>query len=253
MSLEFSAQEERELFQRLRAGDNGAGEELIIRLLPVIDKFIGREKPHDLTNRDIKGSLVAVLVDAVYAGKFDPDKGRFFAFIYPYLLNTLARNYYIVDDVNHVGRWGIPDDYLSEVPSPEDAEEAGMFSADGEVNPLNFDPETLDFPLLNSLVDALPEKQRNLVRIHIMESLDVAKTARIMGISRGHAHRLREAALTKIRAQLGSIGYEHTGSRPRNNDRMGVYRRRQRIEWILEASYAKGAKGSKNSTTGQAQ
>jgi RNA polymerase sigma-70 factor, ECF subfamily len=96
------------------------------------------------------------------------------------------------------GRWWVR---LFQDDADEDPLE--MFPADASAGPLHALQRERSMSRLESTLQALPLRQQQVFLLRVWEGLDVADTARAMGVGEGSVKTHLSRALTRLRAELG--------------------------------------------------
>jgi RNA polymerase sigma factor (sigma-70 family) len=204
----LSPEDELALARRMRAGDAAAREVFITRhllyALKLGRRFCASRLPVDETTSAANEALMTAV------DRFDPERGfQFRSFLVPYVRAAIARCW----------RSRAPVDFKKGTPPVEVPLDAVSEEVRGQSNSRHTPTELVEPSFIEqndhdgflrgelaACSEEMTPRERNIIRLHYVEGLNLAEIGKRIGLSRERVRQLHDHILRGLKARLGERG-----------------------------------------------
>lgn len=209
----ISKEEELEMFRAAKRGDEKMREALILRhllfALSRASKFCSGNLPSDETTSAANEALMTAI------DRFDCERGfKFRSFLDPFIRAAVAKCWRSRSCVNF--KHGVPPREVSlDAPQPapitdDDTEQGGLFHGPDESGAEQREHDDfLRGELAHCAMD-LPERDREIIRLHYVEGFNLAEIGVKFGLSRERVRQIHEAILETLKTRMAKRGVTNT-------------------------------------------
>lgn len=185
--------DERELWRRYRAGDPDSRLRLIESYQPLVFKLVMRVRPPEGLLMDMIQEGTIGLIEAVE--RFDHERGVRFSTFATYrirgrVLNTLRADRARPRSIDQDTAWSLS----AAAALADPASEAALLAVE----------DAATAGQMRSMLDALPDRERTILRATYVEARDARRVAAELRISVSHFYRLQKQALARLRLLTGA-------------------------------------------------